>query len=58
MTNAELKLDGNILTIIVDMTKSYGSSKSGKSTIIATSGGNKSIPGVDAKIGLNIYQPR
>ena len=58
MTNAELEVKGNILTITVDLSKDHGMSKSGKSNIIATSGGNKSIPGFDAKIGLNIYSPR
>jgi hypothetical protein len=59
MTNAELEVNGDILTITVDMSKSGGISKSGKSNIIATSGGNKPVPGhADAKIGLNIYTPR
>ena len=58
MTNANLEVNGNILTITVDLSKSHGASKSGKSIIIATSGGNKPVPGSDAKIGLNIYTPR
>lgn len=58
MTNAQLAMNGDILTITVDMSKTHGASKSGKSIIIATSGGNKSVPGTEAKIGLNIYVPR
>ena len=58
MTNAQLAVQGDILTITVDLSQTHGISKSGKSTIIATSGGNKPVPGFDAKIGLNIYQPR
>lgn len=58
MTNANLKISGDTLTITVDLSQTHGVSKSGKSTIIATSGGNKTVPGTDAKIGLNIYIPR
>lgn len=56
MKNIDMKVSKNILTITVDLSKNFGQSKSGKSEIIATSEGNVSIPGTDAKIGLNIYQ--
>ena len=58
MTNIDFDRNGDILTIVVDLSKEQGISKSGKSTIIATTGGNKPVPGSDAKIGLNIYTPR
>ena len=58
MKNAELKVDGNKLTITVDLSKDHGPSKSGKTIIIATSSGNKPIEGTDAIIGLNIYTKR
>jgi hypothetical protein len=58
MKNAELKVDGNKLTISVDLSKDHGPSKSGKTIIIATSSGNKPIEGTDAVIGLNIYRKR
>lgn len=58
MKNAELKVDGNKLTITVDLSKDHGPSKSGKTIIIATSSGNKPIEGTDAVIGLNIYTKR
>lgn len=54
-TNMEVFLDGTKLTIVVDMSKRYGTSKSGKSEIIATSSGNKRITG-DVWIGLNVYE--
>jgi hypothetical protein len=51
-----MKIEGNILTITVDLTKDFGLSGSGKNTIIASTEGNQSIPGdEDKKIGLNIY---
>lgn len=56
MKNAELAVGGDILTITVDLSKELGPSKSGKTTIIASSEGNKSVPGRAEKIGLNIYR--
>lgn len=56
--NVELRLDGNKLTITVDLSKQLGISGSGKSQIIASTGGNVSVPGNESvKIGLNIYRP-
>lgn len=57
MKNCEMKLDGKILTIKVDISKEFGISSSGKSIIIASTEGNVSIPEKeDIKIGLNIYR--
>ncbi|PLX25972.1 MAG: hypothetical protein C0600_11455 [Ignavibacteria bacterium] len=57
MKNVEMKLDGNVLTITVDLSKDYGLSSSGKSVIIASTEGNQSVEGKEeVKIGLNIYR--
>jgi len=57
MKNCEMKLEGNILTITVDISKESGKSSSGKNIIIATTEGNVSIPEQkDIKVGLNIYK--
>ncbi|MCK7506847.1 MAG: hypothetical protein MZV70_24165 [Desulfobacterales bacterium] len=48
MKNVEMKLDGDILTIKVDVTKEFGPSASGKTIIIASTEGNISIPEKDA----------
>ena len=56
MKNCEMTVEGNILTIKVDMSKDFGPSSSGKTVIIASSEGNQTIPGTEAKIGLNIYK--
>jgi hypothetical protein len=57
MKNIEMKLDGNILTIKVDLTKEFGLSSSGKSVIIASTDGNQSVEGKEeVKIGLNVYK--
>jgi len=59
MKNIDMNVTGTILTIKVDLSKTYGPSKSGKTTIIATSEGNIAIPGrEDIKVGLNIYKGR
>jgi hypothetical protein len=57
MKNVDMKVTGTILTVTVDLSKEYGPSASGKTIIIASSEGNKSVPGFeDAKIGLNVYR--
>lgn len=49
-------LVGNKLTLEIDLSKELGPSKSGKTTVIATTSGNKSIIGSDAVIGVNVYR--
>lgn len=57
MKNCEMKLNGTILTITVDISKEFGLSASGKSLIISSTEGNISIPEKEEiKIGLNIYK--
>ena len=57
MKNCEMELNGNILTITVDISKEFGVSSSGKSIIIDSTEGNVSIPEKeDIKIGLNVYR--
>jgi hypothetical protein len=59
MHNLDMKIAGSILTIVIDLNKTQGASKSGKSQIIATTGGNLKIPGSTngAVLGLNVYRP-
>lgn len=57
MKNVEMKIDGNILTITVDLSKEFGPSSSGKTIIIGSTEGNVSVPGAeDKKVGLNVYR--
>ncbi|MHC4660815.1 MAG: hypothetical protein ACYS8W_03940 [Planctomycetota bacterium] len=59
MKNVEMKIEGDILTITVDLSKDCGPSKSGKTIIVATTSGNVDIPEREGvKIGLNIYRPK
>ena len=59
MKNCEFTIDGQILTIKVDLSKNHGRSKSGKSIVIGTTSGNVPVdpadhPGVAA--GVNVYK--
>lgn len=59
MKNIEMSIEGNILTIKVDLTKDFGPSSSGKTIIIASSEGNQSLPEhEEIKIGLNVYKKK
>lgn len=58
MFNCKTKTDGNILTITVDLSKNMGPSKSGKTTLIASSRGNQEIAKSGIVMGLNIYKKR
>ena len=59
MKNVEMKVDGNILTVTVDLSKEFGPSSSGKTIIIASTEGNVFIDGhEEAKIGLNVYKKK
>ena len=58
MQNVDMKVEGSILTIKVDLTQSYGASKSGKTIIVASTQGNVPV-GIATngiRIGLNVYQ--
>jgi hypothetical protein len=52
--NIEYSVEGTKLTLVVDLSKDFGPSASGKTIIIASSEGNKDVG--DVKVGLNIYK--
>ena len=59
MKNVEMTVEGNILTIKVDLTKEFGPSSSGKTIIIASTEGNVSVSETaEAKVGLNVYKKK
>ena len=58
MKNVEMKVEGDILILKVDLTKEFGPSSSGKTTLIATTEGNVSVPDRDEKVGLNVYKKK
>jgi len=58
-SNVKMTVDGDKLTIEVDLSKDFGDSKSGKTTVIASTLGNVDIEGHDGKkLGLNIYKSK
>jgi hypothetical protein len=59
MYNVEFEVEGDQLIIRIDLNQELGVSSSGKSVIIATTGGNVAVPGWEAvKVGLNVYRPQ
>jgi hypothetical protein len=56
--NVEIKVEGTILTIKVDLSKDFGLSGSGKNIIIASTEGNVGLTNRDEKIGLNVYRKK
>jgi hypothetical protein len=59
MKNVQMKVEGDKLTITVDLSKEFGPSASGKTIIVASTEGNQTIDGYKTeshKIGLNIYR--
>jgi hypothetical protein len=56
MKNVEMTVAGNILTIKVDLSREFGPSASGKTTIVASTEGNVTIPDREEKVGLNVYR--
>ena len=58
MKNVQMTVEGNMLTIKVDLTKGFGPSSSGKNIIIASTEGNVPVPDREEKVGLNVYRKK
>jgi hypothetical protein len=58
MKNVEYSVNGDTLTITVDLTKEFGPSASGKTVIIATTEGNVRLVDRDEFMGLNVYRKK
>ena len=58
LKNVSMKAEGKELVIKIDLSKEFGASKSGKTTIIASTEGN--VPYNDGEqvvfVGLNVYK--
>lgn len=55
MENIEQSINGDILTLKIDLSKRGNKSTSGKTIRIASSEGNKRIKGTEIFFGLNVY---
>ena len=58
MKNVQMAVEGNILTIKIDLSKQFGPSSSGKTIIIASTEGSVSVPDREEKVGLNVYRKK
>jgi hypothetical protein len=59
MKNVHVSVKDSVLTLTVNLKQTYGASKSGKSTVIASTEGNLLVEGTkDTYIGLNVYKVR
>lgn len=58
MQNIKIATQGSNLVLTVDTSVNMGRSKSGKSTLIASSQGNQKVivDGKEVMIGINIYE--
>ena len=56
MKNCTLAVDGDTLTVTINLKERNGLSSSGKTVIVATTEGNVAIPGFEhIKLGVNAY---
>lgn len=55
MQNVEYRVEGNKLTIEVDLTKDFGPSKSGKTKVVASTGGFVLLEN-GISVGLNVVK--
>jgi hypothetical protein len=56
MKNVASKVEGNTLTITVDLSQEFGPSKSGKTTVVASTEGNITLADGRTVMGLNVYR--
>lgn len=57
MKNMKCEVQGKNLVITIDLTQNLGKSKSGKTTLVASTAGNQAVPGAPEgfRLGLNAY---
>lgn len=56
MRNVETKQENGKLVITVDLSKTFGPSKSGKTIIVASTDGNARVTEAGVFVGLNVYR--
>jgi ABC-type taurine transport system ATPase subunit len=57
-TNTTITLDGDDIVIRVNRSKVLGPSKSGKTNLVASTGGFVAVPGSNISLSLNVCQPK
>lgn len=56
--NVEYKVEGNTLTLKVDLSKSLGPSASGKTILVASTQGAVKLPGRDEQLNISVYRKK
>lgn len=55
--NCDVQVVNKKIVITIDPTKEFGPSSTGKTTIVASSGGSIDVPGYPGvKLGLNVFK--
>ena len=54
--NISARVVDNHLMLRINLSKDYGTSKSGKSNIIASTLGITKVPGTDVSLGVNVFR--
>lgn len=57
-TNVVCTIDGDVMTLTIDLSHDAGPSKTGKSDIIASTNGNIAVGGTGVTLGLTAYRKR
>lgn len=55
MKNVDMQVEGNTLTIKVDLTQNFGKSSSGKTNIVASTEGTATLED-GTMVGLNVFR--
>lgn len=55
-SNITATIEGDTLTLTIDLATTLGPSRSGKTTLIASTNGNAVLPD-GSRLGLNVYRP-
>ena len=56
MKNVEMRVEGTILTITIDLSKDFGPSLKGNSRIVATTRGKVLAPGREEIVDMSVYR--
>lgn len=54
--NVNAKIEDNVLTITINLNEDFGKSSTGKTTIVATTGGYTLLPGNSCRLNLNLIK--
>ena len=56
MQNVDIKVEGNMAIITIELDKEFGPSSTGKTIIVASTRGTVDIPNTGIRLGLNAFK--